>query len=81
MRIQDFNKRRGTNKIAEHFIPNMLYRVSTRTGKPGEMERHFSVREKNQGILNRREKSGKITENTGKIKKIQRNVIYYFSDI
>ena len=34
-----------------------------------------------QGILNRREKSGKITENTGKARKFETNFIYYFSDI
>ena len=39
-------------------------KVSTRTGKPGKMKRHFPVREKSE-ILNRLEKSGNITQNNG----------------
>ena len=55
-------------------IWTILLRVPTRTGKPGKMRRHFPVRE-SQGILNRLEKSGKITRNTGKIRKFQINII------
>ena len=33
---------------------------------------------KSQGILNRLEKSGKITQNTGKLREFQTNIIYYF---
>ena len=36
---------------------------------------------KMQRILNRLEKSGKITQNTGKIRIFQINVICYFTDI
>ena len=42
-----------------------LDRVPSRTGKPGKWE-GIPVRE-NQGILNRLEKSGKITQITGKV--------------
>ena len=42
-----------------------------------KMGRHFPVRE-SQGILNRLEKSGKITRNTRKVREFQTNVIYYF---
>ena len=38
------------------------------------MGRHFPVRE-SQGILNRLEKSGKITQNTGKLREFQTNII------
>ena len=41
------------------------------------MGKHFPVREI-QGILNRlEEKSGKITQNTRKLRKYQTNVIFY----
>ena len=33
---------------------------------------------KSQGILNRLEKSGKITQNTGKLGEFQTNIIFYF---
>ena len=59
------------------FLP--FNRVPTRTGKtgkPGKMGRHFPVREKSQGILNRLEKSGKTTQNTGKLRKFQKKIIY-----
>ena len=36
---------------------------------------------KSQGILNRLEKSGKITQNTGKLWEFEINVIWYFSYI
>ena len=52
-------------------------RVPTRTGKPGKMGRYFPVKEKS-GILNRLENSGKITQDTGKVKEFQANVISYF---
>ena len=47
------------------------YRVLTRTGKPGKMGRHFPVREKSGNFEQTgkvREKSGKITQNTGKLR-------------
>ena len=33
---------------------------------------------KSQGILNRLEKSGKITQNTGKLREFEINIIWYF---
>ena len=33
---------------------------------------------KSQGILNRLEKSEKITQNTGKLMEFERNIIWYF---
>ena len=45
------------------------------------MCRHFPVRKKSQGILKRMEKSGKITQNTGKLREFRTYVIYYFSDL
>ena len=48
-------------------------RVPTRTGK---WEGIFQSG-KSQGILNRWEKSGKITQNTGKLREFQTNVICY----
>ena len=55
----------------------MQHRVLTRTGKPGKMGRHFPVREKS-GNLNRLEKSGKITQNTGQLREFPTKVICYF---
>ena len=50
--------------------PTLYYfRVPTRTGKPGKMGRHFPVREK----------SGKITQNTGKLREFQTNIMCYSS--
>ena len=46
-------------------------RVPTRTGKPGKMGRHFPVREKSGNFEQTgkvREKSGKTTQNTGKLR-------------
>ena len=48
-----------------------LIRVPTRTGKPGKMGRHFPVREKSGNFEQTgkvREKSGKTTQNTGKLR-------------
>ena len=59
-------------------------RVPTRTGKPGKpgkMGRHFPVREKSGNFEQTgkvREKSGKITQNTGKIREFEINI---FNDI
>ena len=55
-----------------------LIRVPTRTGKPGKMGRHFPVREKSgnfEQTAKVREKSGKITQNTGKIREFEINII------
>ena len=41
--------------------------ISGKTEKPGKMGRHFPV---SPGILNRLEKSGKITQNTGKFREL-----------
>ena len=57
------------------------FRVPTRTGKPGKMGRHFPVREKSGNFEQTgkvREKSGKITQNTGKLREFQTNIIFYF---
>ena len=46
------------------------------------MGRHFPVREKSgNSILNRLEKSGKITQNTGKLREFEINIIDILSDI
>ena len=37
----------------------------------------FSSQGKSQRILNRLEKSGKITQNTGKVREFQKNFIYF----
>ena len=53
------------------FTLNNDYRVPTRTGKPGKMGRHFPVREKSGNFEQTgkvREKSGKITQNTGNLR-------------
>ena len=58
-----------------------IFRVPTRTGKPGKMGRHFPVREKSGNFEQTgkvREKSGKITQNTGKLREFQTNIIFYF---
>ena len=52
-------------------------RVTTRTGKPGKWEGIFKSG-KSQGVLNRLENSGKITQNTGKVREFYTNIIYYF---
>ena len=58
-----------------------LFRVPTRTGKPGKpgkMGRHFPVREKSGNFEQTgkvREKSGKITQNTGKLREFEINII------
>ena len=49
-------------------------RVTTRTGKLGKKGEAFPFRE-SQEILNRLEKSGKITQNTGKLREFEINII------
>ena len=64
-------------------------RVPTRTGKtgkPGKMGRHFPVREKSGNFEQTgkvREKSGKITQNTGKFREFQTNILFviFFNNI
>ena len=59
----------------------VIDRVPTRTGKPGKpgkMGRHFPVREKSGNFEQTgkvREKSGKITQNTGKLREFEINII------
>ena len=56
------------------------------TGFPLELEKQENLKKwegifqsgKSQGSLNRLEKSGKITQNTGKFWKFQTNIICYF---
>ena len=61
-----------------------LFRVPIRTGKPGKpgkMGRHFPVREKSGNFEQTgkvRGKSGIITQNTGKLREFQTNIIFYF---
>ena len=54
--------------------------VPTRTGKIGKPEKWECIFQsgKSQGILNRLEKSGKITQNTGKLGEFQKKIICYF---
>ena len=62
-------------------------RVPTRTGKtgkPGKMGRHFPVREKSGNFEQTgkvREKSGKTTQNTGKLREFQKKNICSLSMI
>ena len=59
-------------------FPKELRRVPTQTGKPGKMGRHFPVREKSGNFEQTgkvREKSGKITQNTGKLREFEINII------
>ena len=51
-----------------------INRIPSRTGKPGEMRRHFPVREKS-GNFEQIGKSGEITQNNGKLPEFQTNVI------
>ena len=59
-------------------------RVPTRTGKtgkPGKMGRHFPVREKSGNFEQTgkvREKSGKTTQNTGKLRAFQKKLFVIF---
>ena len=76
IRLFDCNGLRKCINVSNH--PN---RVPTRTGKPGKMGRHFPVREKSGNFEQTgkvREKSGKITQNTGKLREFQTNIIIYF---
>ena len=69
------------------FVITCTNRVPTRagkTGKPGKMGKHFPVREKSGNFEQTgkvREKSGKTTQNTGKLRKFQKKIICYFSKI
>ena len=66
-----------------HTCKNII-RGPTRTGKPGKMGRHFPVREKSGNFEQTgkvREKSGKTTQNTGKLRKFQKKILCYFSMI
>ena len=59
-------------------VVRVFFRVPTRTGKPGKMGRHFPVREKSGNFEQTRkvrEKSGKITQNTGKLGEFEMNII------
>ena len=67
-----------------YILYNSILRVPTRTGKPGKpgkMGRHFPVREKSGNFEQTgkvREKSGKITQNTGKLREFGINIIKIF---
>ena len=66
------------------FNKNGTVRVPTRTGKtgkPGKMGRHFPVREKSGNFEQTgkvREKSGKTTQNTGKLRAFQKKLFVIF---
>ena len=68
-------------KFSNMDISDDVNRVPTRTGKPGKpgkLGRHFPVREKSGNFEQTgkvREKSGKITQNTGKLWEFEMNVI------
>ena len=49
-------------------------RVPTQTGKPGKMGRHFPVREKS-GNFEQTGKVREITQNTGKLREFEINII------
>ena len=61
-------------QLTVYWLHNDLFavnRVPTRTGKPGKMGRHFPVREKSGNFEQTGkvgEKSGKTTQNTGKLR-------------
>ena len=76
LRTLCFNMQLGRKKFIK-----VSFRVPTRTGKPGKMGRHFPVREKSGNFEQTgkvREKLGKITQNTGKLREFQTNIIFYF---
>ena len=68
-------------------VGSVYSRVPTRTGKPGKpgkMGRLFPVREKSGNFEQTgkvREKSGKITQNTGKIREFEIILFDIFNDI
>ena len=70
-------------KLLYQFQANFT-RVPTRTGKtgkPGKMGRHFPVREKSGNFEQTgkvREKSGKTTQNTGKLREFQKKLFVIF---
>ena len=51
------------------YFSKNIYRVPTRTGKPGKMGRHFPVREKSGNF----EQTGKVSENHTKYWKTEIN--------
>ena len=66
-----------------HFMKEADQMFSTKAGFPLGLENQekwegIFQSGKSQGILNRLEKSGKITQNTGKLKEFQTNIIFYF---
>ena len=68
---------RGIFAGERHAKIDNIYRVPTRTGKPGKMGKHFPVREKSGNFEQTgkvREKSGKIIQNTGKLGQFEINI-------
>ena len=63
-----------TERESSECQSNTIARVPTRTGKPGKMGRHFSVREK----LGNFEQTGKVRENHTKYWEFQTNIICHF---
>ena len=65
---------------------NTIHSVDVITGFPlglGNLEKWEGIFQsgKSQGIFNRLEKSGKITQNTEKVRVFLKNIIYNFCDI
>ena len=64
-------------------VSKVIYHIDI-DKKMSEISTGFALRLENgkeftsQEILNRQEKSGKITQNTGKVREFQTNLIYYF---
>ena len=66
--------------FSDHRVPTQ----TGKTGKPGKMGRHFPVREKSGNFEQTgkvREKSGKTTQNTGKLREFQKKIMLFFNDI
>ena len=69
--LQSFHQGFHKGIFGSFVKPNQGSHSDWKNGKMGSLE-------KSQGILNRPEKSGKMTPNTGKVREFQSNVIYYF---
>ena len=79
--VEDMGYKMGLNGVDNAKLSFDNVRVPTRTGKPGKMGRHFPVREKSGNFEQTgkvREKSGKITQNTGKLREFGINIIKIF---
>ena len=67
--------------LSETFYYTRVPTRTGKTGKPGKTGRHFPVREKSGNFEQTgkvREKSGKTTQNTGKLRKFQKKLFVIF---